>query len=657
MPAGLLIFYKALLERTSLHQFKRFYLLAATMLSFVIPLVTFTYEVVIPLGDYSERIVLPEEEVVSTWTDYLPSVLWSIYGLGVLIFGIKFGKNLLALGSKIRKNPKQQMLDVTNVLLKDVVPPHTFFRYIFLNKHKYETRQIPKSVLLHEYTHARERHSLDVVIVEILQVLFWFNPLVYILKRSIKLNHEFLADRAVLKEGVGTSEYQQTLLAFSSSAGYSPLANSINYSLIKKRFTVMKTQTSNRARWALTLLLAPLVGLLLYGFSNKVPVPLYESETEEIPEIYLDETPEAEVILTSEMMQEKATKKMVNEYNELARKYNNMSKNNMRIHYKDVERMQYIYGIMSDDQRENAEPYPDLPEPPPPPPPAPKADEPKDKVVPDLPPPPPPPPIAPDGISEEEKKKYKEAQENYEKALKVYEESKSDNRAAAEVYMEALKAREKEMSKYLEQAKVKEEKIKRQYEKELQRVKENKEDIDGERLARLEKRTMEIARRSEARAARLADRNERMSEDRLERLTERQAKLADELRRREMERSKERKNRMKERTLRNEERMKDRVKKRKERKERKETDEDDDGIPELDIRVNPNFNVEPKLSVAVPLTTKLAEPSVVTNFSPRLSVKTEIAKPVIKTNYDLSVKAKFALPVEDDTPQEENDDN
>jgi hypothetical protein len=124
-------------------------------------------------------------------------------------------------------------------------------------------------VLLHEQAHAYEKHSLDLLFIELMQIVFWFNPFIYLIKHSIKLNHEFLADRAVLNNGIETYYYQNILLAFSSNAGPPQLANSINYSSIKKRFTVMKTQTSKRAIWLRSIFLLPLLAILIYGFSTK----------------------------------------------------------------------------------------------------------------------------------------------------------------------------------------------------------------------------------------------------------------------------------------------------------------------------------------------------------------------------------------------------
>ena len=266
-------FYKVFLERISNHQFKRFYLISIVLVSIGIPFITFIeyIEPQLILGDFSAMPWLNEVATTppeSTPTEYLPIILWSIYGIGVLLFGLRFINNLVHILLKIKRNPKQRTSSFISVLLQDLIVPHTFFSYIFLNKAKFESKSIPDEVLLHEETHVKQKHSLDIIFVELLQIIFWFNPLIYILKRDIKLNHEFLADQAVIDQGINTTTYQELLLAYSSHAEQPQLAHAINYSLIKKRFTVMKTQTSKQSFWIRSMLLLPLLAVLIYGFSS-----------------------------------------------------------------------------------------------------------------------------------------------------------------------------------------------------------------------------------------------------------------------------------------------------------------------------------------------------------------------------------------------------
>ena len=413
-----LLFYQLFLERESMHVFKRYYLLAALVLSLTIPSIVFV--------EYVEVTTVPEvytaptqsaqavnHNVTELATDKdmvnLPLLLWTIYGLGVILFGLKFFKNLRRIILRIRKNPKYRINTITNVLLKDSIAPHTFFRFIFLNKEKYEKKEIPRAVLLHEETHAKQKHSLDVLFVELLQVLFWFNPLIYLAKLSIKLNHEFLADQAVVNHGIATATYQNILLAFSSNAKTPQFSNSINYSSIKKRFTIMKTHTSKKAVLLRSLLLLPLLAILVLGFSEtrliEVSTPnsiisqekaskeelaqynklakKYNKQPKEIRVVPARDLKNLESVYqkmneeqkansqpfpecpTKGELQDSTSLKLIAEYNKLAKHYNEMPKSRMKIKIKDVKRLEYIYGLMSDAQKADAEPFPDFPEPPP----------------------------------------------------------------------------------------------------------------------------------------------------------------------------------------------------------------------------------------------------------------------------------------------------
>jgi len=353
------MFYKILLENASMHTFKRIYLLCALVLSAVIPLITF-YEYVkveqaAGLVENSSAIItnFTTSSVESfNWTQ----LLWGVYFLGVVFFGIKFIKNLISINFRILRNPKVKANGLINVLLKFNVEPHTFFSYIFLNKRRFENNDIPNEVLVHEKAHSEQYHSLDILFIEFLQVLVWFNPIIYFIKHAIKLNHEFLADRAVIQQGVARSNYQKILLAFSSPEHFSEptgyqLASAINYSSIKKRFTVMKTQTSRKSILLKSLLLLPLLALMLFSFTTKKVVPIdtvvNSDQVNQDPENYI-------------LQQEKATPKMVKEYNKLAKKYNALAREERTISRDELKRMVYIFDRMTKEQRAQSEKFPEI---------------------------------------------------------------------------------------------------------------------------------------------------------------------------------------------------------------------------------------------------------------------------------------------------------
>ena len=268
--AILMIFYKFLLEKENMHGFKRWYLLAAVLFSFVIPWITFTtYVETVPA---EARFIFQTEGAATVYTaetSVISYLLWGIYGLGVLFFGIKFFLNLKNIILRIKRNPKIRSGQIINVLHKEQLAPHTFWSYIFLNKTEYEKDSIPEEVFQHEQAHANQKHSADILFMELLQIILWFHPVLYLAKKAIRLNHEFLADRAVLKNGILTSTYQRTLLAFSSNVSEDSLVNHLNYQSIKKRFTVMKTHTSKKMIWTKSLALVPLLAVLVFSFSTK----------------------------------------------------------------------------------------------------------------------------------------------------------------------------------------------------------------------------------------------------------------------------------------------------------------------------------------------------------------------------------------------------
>ncbi len=384
--AILLFFYKAVLERENMHVFKRFYLLFTLMVSAIIPLISFKTYVAAPatseviFKNTSEYIKNQVSEGLVFNYSYL---IFAIYTAGILFFSIKFSRNLYELFNRIHKNPKFNTGSSIQVLLKEKLPPHTFFQYIFLNKNEFENNTIPKEVLKHEEAHSKQKHSLDIILLEVFQIMAWFNPLVYFLKKSVKLNHEFLADSAVLRSGVNAQHYQHTLLNFSSKDLHSTLVNPINYSSIKKRLTVMKTTTSQPVLWLKIVLILPVLALICYGFTGRetiyvAPAELKQPEVasrlkkvEPIPQIISEYS--GAIQKSDSVKPKKATKEMMEEYNALAKKYNAQENASaVDIDYKDVERMHYLYQRMSLEQRRNAEPFPVAIAPPAPPaPPAP----------------------------------------------------------------------------------------------------------------------------------------------------------------------------------------------------------------------------------------------------------------------------------------------
>jgi len=441
------VFYKIFLENASMHTFKRIYLLCALVLSAVIPLITF-YEYV--QVEQAAGLVENSSAIITNFTTSTvesfnwSQLLWIIYIVGVTFFGIKFIKNLICINFRILRNPKVKANGLINVLLKFNVEPHTFFSYIFLNKRRFENNDIPNEVLLHEKAHSEQYHSLDILFIELLQVLVWFNPIIYLIKHAIKLNHEFLADRAVIQQGIACSNYQKILLAFSSPEHFSEptgyqLASAINYSSIKKRFTVMKTHTSKRSMLLKSLLLLPLLALMLFSFTTKKVVPIdtvmNSDRVNQGPQDYILE-------------QEKANAKMVREYNKLAKKYNALAKEERTISRDELKRMVYIFDRMTKDQRAQSEKFPEIIVPKnAPAPPRPTQEDDLQNIVPPPPPPAPPHPEMASLDKQREMEREEREMERHERELERANKDEERMQQEMQRHVVEMKRAEREMKR------------------------------------------------------------------------------------------------------------------------------------------------------------------------------------------------------------------
>lgn len=167
-----------------------------------------------------------------------------VYLLGLLFFTIRFLIRLGQIALLISKNPVQKNGKVKFVLMEKEFSPFSFLNYVFINPEK-RSEAAYQRILTHELEHIRQGHSFDVLVLEVLTILQWFNPFMWILKKVIRENHEFLADRAVLNAGINVVQYKQLLLH--QVVGFQPvMANNFNSSLIKKRIQMISKIKSSK---------------------------------------------------------------------------------------------------------------------------------------------------------------------------------------------------------------------------------------------------------------------------------------------------------------------------------------------------------------------------------------------------------------------------
>ncbi|WBX76251.1 hypothetical protein PG911_16740 [Tenacibaculum ovolyticum] len=272
--ALLLFFYHLVLEREKMHHFNRFYLLGSMLFSFLAPLFIIYTKVPLEIIDTVQTTVTNAFVYEAVTTVETPINYWSYFiYLSIFISSIlliRFIKNIVSIYKKTKKNPILKHKKATLVLVDDAINPHTFWNYIFINKEAYYAQKIEEELFTHELTHASQKHTFDVLLVEFLKIIFWFNPIFYFLKKTIQLNHEFLADTKVIANHKNISEYQYLLLNKTAWNNEYYLASNLNYLLTKKRLLMMTKQSSRTKVAIKKLAVIPVLVVTIFLFANRI---------------------------------------------------------------------------------------------------------------------------------------------------------------------------------------------------------------------------------------------------------------------------------------------------------------------------------------------------------------------------------------------------
>ena len=273
----LLGFYKFFLESEKMHRFNRFYLLFAVCFSFLIPVIpagyTFTGEInSMEMLDLTLRNTVTISLVEGSQNPFLfinwTTILWIAYAMVCLLLLIRFSRNIYQFEKKAKGAPKRSFKSATLCLLKEKTLPHTFLNRIYINEDDYNNHRIVPQILEHEFAHANQGHSYDIILIELLSIVFWIIPILKIYKKAIQLNHEFLADEAVNNQFKKVKNYQHLLLGFQPQREQIYLASNINFYLTKKRLKMMTKKSSKRKKIAYMTGVIPLFIALLMLFGQ-----------------------------------------------------------------------------------------------------------------------------------------------------------------------------------------------------------------------------------------------------------------------------------------------------------------------------------------------------------------------------------------------------
>lgn len=273
--------YHLLLEDQPMHRLKRTYLLGTLVVSLAAPLLTVEVppEALPTLSNAPAPLttrVLLAPATAATMVNAIPtnslraafyfrSFILLLFATGTLLLLVRFGRNLSLLITQVRRHTTQLHQGATLVLLPDDTLPHTFLHYLFISKVAFERGEIEPELLTHELTHIRQRHSLDVLLIELVLCFGWFNPLLFWLKRAMQRNHEFLADEAVNATHGNICGYQRLLLSALTHTRPTPaLASTLTFQTTKQRLLMMTRHASSARTWLAAGSAALLFGSLTF---------------------------------------------------------------------------------------------------------------------------------------------------------------------------------------------------------------------------------------------------------------------------------------------------------------------------------------------------------------------------------------------------------
>ncbi len=190
------------------------------------------------------------------------------YSIGVVVLLLKFGIELFSLFSLLKKNSLEKSGNHYYIKTSKSIAPFSFFNYIVYNPSHFNPEEL-KHIINHEKVHSKQFHSIDIIITHLATILFWFNPFIWLYKKALQQNLEFIADQEAQHVSSCEKSYQMLLVKASTNSNQLALANNFYTSLIKKRIVMLHKSKSNKLRAWKYILILPALALFLMSFNTK----------------------------------------------------------------------------------------------------------------------------------------------------------------------------------------------------------------------------------------------------------------------------------------------------------------------------------------------------------------------------------------------------
>lgn len=271
--AGFTLVYLLFLRKERFFRLKRAYLVAGIVMSLLLPLITVHYMVEQPapasqdaqFGSMFPAVGSPASTEAFEQKSPL-NLFLMVYACGMILFLFRILFHFLSLYHAFRRGSVTRTGDAVMVKTEKYTSAFSFFNYVFINPSVSEREA--REILNHELVHLRQKHWFDLLLVEMMSLIQWMNPFVWIYSALVRQNHENLADEEALQSTTDPAGYRAALLNQVFSARLISLSNSFNFSFYTNRFEMMKKKIYSPYRKLKLLLVLPVAATLLFAFAS-----------------------------------------------------------------------------------------------------------------------------------------------------------------------------------------------------------------------------------------------------------------------------------------------------------------------------------------------------------------------------------------------------
>jgi len=264
-----------LLKKETFFNHNRWFLLIGVVIAFIFPLVIIPVEITVEPFLASDNVftineIIPvniQEPIAESkfeWQSLLPIIYYIGLALFLIQFLFQFGSLILLL----LKNPWNKDGIYTYVIVNNKISPFSFFNWIVYNPESFNAKELDL-MLTHEKVHANQLHSLDILFTQLACVIFWCNPLMWLYRKEIRQNLEYIADNKTQDKSNAEKDYQLLLLKTSVVNHSINLSNNFYNSSIKKRIVMLKKSRSKKKKQFRYLLVLPLLAGLLMSMNTE----------------------------------------------------------------------------------------------------------------------------------------------------------------------------------------------------------------------------------------------------------------------------------------------------------------------------------------------------------------------------------------------------